>query len=91
MHASTELHRGERVRRTLVLRSRSGISVRRDAAARYCGGTGRCRRLRAAPPADDLKIAPTHLDRNDGEKLGRGGPLLEPVFKVHGRILSVNR
>ncbi len=48
------------VRRTLVLCSRSGISVRRDAAVWCCRGTGRRRRLRAAPPPDDLKIDSTH-------------------------------
>ncbi len=51
---------GERVRQTLVLCPRSGISVQRESGVRYCPGTGRRRRLRAAPPLDDLKIDSTH-------------------------------
>ncbi len=50
----------ERVRGQLVLYPRSETSVRRDAAPRYCRGMARRRRLRAAPPADDLKIDSTH-------------------------------
>ena len=54
----------KRVRRTLVLRPCSGIRFRRDTAVWYCAGTGRRRRLRAAPPPDDLKIDSTHCGGN---------------------------
>ncbi len=43
----------ERVRRTLLL-------CRRESGERYCRGTGRHRRLRAAPPPDELKLGATH-------------------------------
>ncbi len=49
----------ERVRRTLALCRRSGISVRQEPGARFCRGAGR--RPRAAPPPDDLKIVATHV------------------------------
>ena len=76
VHATTKLRRGGACQSDTGAVPHSGISVRRDTAPRYGGGTGRCQRLRAAPPqrrraacpaqrrggqaADDLKIVPTH-------------------------------
>jgi len=65
----------ERVRRMLIRRPRSEISVQRDTALLYGRETGRRRRLRAAPPPDDLKIDATHpWGRLRGGKLSAHGP-----------------
>ena len=56
VHAITALRRGGACQADAGPVPRSGISVRR---------------VRAAPPPDDLKIDSPHLGRNDGEKSGR--------------------